>query len=554
MDQKISSPSKTQYLTLYLPPFVQAAARKLIKEGFKVYLAGGAIRDVMLKYTPHDYDLYTDATPDQMVEVFSRVITVGAKFGTVIALQRDDQGETYEVEVTTLRSEEQYIRGRWPSKVKFETDIYKDLARRDFTINSMALNLDEQGLNYLNTKVAPSDSRPEHIKENTKTFTVIDPHDGQGDLKKKVVKAVGSPLERFSEDGLRTFKACRMASQLGFTLDSKTGEAIGQSLTIADQISRERIRDEFLDILYKSPKPSHGIELLRKTGLLKLFLPELLETVGVKQPIGHVDDVYTHTLRTIDIAPDRVKLAALFHDIGKPQKAMPDGHFYGHDILGAEIAEEVMTRLKFPKKEIQRIKILVKFHMFYYPHYQDQEDGPPQAQTRQTQTEQTHPQQAQVRPAQTQQTQKQQGKISQTKVTPKPAPAKGKHQQNPEDKPHWTDAAVRRFIRRVGEENIEDLFTLRIADANSNPASIWESKEIEALEKRIAAIRQQDMALKVTDLAIDGNDLMKLGVPQGPQMGKILNNLLEKVIDDPNLNSKEKLLEIVDKEFAKKEK
>lgn len=428
-----------------------------------------------MKKTPHDYDLATNALPDEMLNMFPKSVSTGAKFGTVIALVQDDYGETHEVEVTTFRSEAEYIDGRWPSSVKFVDDIDKDLGRRDFTFNAMAIDLSDLDL---------EDGVEEKVVE------IYDPFGGIEDIKKKVVRAVGTPLERFKEDGLRSFKAARMASQLGFEVEPETLEGMKNSIAVAKAVSMERVRDEFMKMLLNSPKPSVGIEIMREAGLLQLFIPELLEGVGVEQKLFHAHDVYVHTLRTVDVAHDSVKLAALFHDIAKPRTDMGNGHFYGHDRMGADIAENVMKRLKFPKSEILRVRKLVENHMFYYPHIKED------------------------------MTEEEKKNIE-------------LHQ--------WTDSAVRRFIQRVGEENIDDLFRLRMADAQSNPSTMFKPDEITLLQDRISHVREQDMALKVSDLRINGEDLEKLGVEKGPKMGLILKELLDAVIEDPLMNTKEEL-------------
>jgi putative nucleotidyltransferase with HDIG domain len=247
-----------------------------------------------------------------------------------------------------------------------------------------------------------------------------------------------------------------------------------------------------MKILLYSPKPSKGINLLKDTGLLGIFLPELLETVGVEQKINHKYDVYEHSLRTCDIAEDSVKLAALLHDLGKVSTDTKDGHFYGHDSVGAEIAENIMKRLNFPNEEIKRTKKLIKNHMFYYPHVR--EEMP--------------------------------------------------EEEKKNIKLHeWTDAAVRRFLRRVGEENIEDLFRLRLADAMANPSSEYDPKEIADLQSHISEVLHQDMALKISDLRVTGDDLAQIGIARGPKMGEILESLLDMVIEDPLKNEKEILLE-----------
>ena len=421
----------------------------------------------------------TNALPDEMLNMFPKSISTGAKFGTVIVLVQDEYGETYEVETTTFRSEAGYVDGRWPSSVKFVDEIDKDLGRRDFTFNAMAIDL---------SKLDLDDGKEE------KEVEIYDPFDGIGDIKKKVVRAVGTPLERFKEDGLRSFKACRMAAQFGFTIEEQTLEAIKESKAVAENISMERIRDEFMKMLLNSPKPSVGIELMRETGLLQIFMPELTEGVGVEQKLFHADDVYYHAIKTCDAAEDSVKLAALLHDIAKPRTDMGNGHFYGHDRMGADMAEQIMKRMKFPKSEIERTKKLIANHMFYYPHI---EEGMSEEEKKNIELHK------------------------------------------------WSDSAVRRFIQRVGEENIDDLFKLRMADAQSNPFTAFKPDEITILQKRISDVRHQDMALKVTDLNITGEDLEKLGVEKGPKMGEVLRELLERVLDDPMLNTKEKLSEIV---------
>ncbi|KUK67611.1 MAG: polyA polymerase [candidate division WS6 bacterium 36_33] len=462
---------------MVIPEYVQKVGRILTKEGYEAYIVGGALRDVVLGKNPHDYDIATNALPDEMLNMFPKAVSTGAKFGTVIALIQDKHGETHEVEVTTFRSESNYVDGRWPSNVNFVDDIDKDLGRRDFTFNAMALDLSQLNL----------DGREEPFQVD-----IYDPYGGVKDIEKKVVRAVGTPLERFKEDGLRAFKACRMAAQLGFDIEEETFKAIKESIPVAAQVSMERIRDEFMKMLINSPKPSVGIELMRKSGLLSLFMPELLEGVGVEQKLFHAHDVYKHALKTCDVAHDSVKLAALLHDIAKPRTDMGNGHFYGHDKMGADIAEEIMQRMKFPQSEINRVKILIENHMFYYPHVKEDMSD--------------------------------------------------EEKENIE-KHQWTDTAVRRFIQRVGEENIDDLFKLRLADAQSNPATAFKPEEITNLQRRISEVRKQDMALKVTDLKVSGEDLMNIGIEKGPKMGIILSELLDMVVEDPTLNRKDILLE-----------
>ncbi len=455
----------------------------LIKEGFQCYLVGGALRDIVMDIEPDDYDLATDAQPEEMLKIYPKAVSVGAKFGTIYVIVPGKKGMRHEVQITTFRSEEQYVGGRWPAKVEFVKKIDKDLARRDFTFNAMALDLGSGELDGKNVE---------------KEWEVYDPFGGRKDMSKKLVRAVGDPVERFKEDGLRPFRACRLAAQLDFEIESETKKAITETLSIAAQVSAERIRDEFKKMLKNAEKPSKGIELMRETGLLKLFMPELIEGVGKEQKLFHAHDVYEHALACMDVAPVDIRLAALFHDIGKPRKAMPDGHFYGHDKESAKMARKIMKRLKFSKDEIEETANLVRHHMFYYPI---------------------------------------------------PGEDATKEEIEKYEEKRWTDAAVRRFIARVGEENIDNLFELRIADATCNPKSAFRPEEIELLQKRISEVREKDMALKVSDLKISGHDLAELGIEKGPEMGDILRKLLDKVIDDPSLNEKKKLEELA-KEMA----
>ncbi len=462
---------------ILIPEYVKTVGRILNKEGYDCYLVGGAVRDVILGKAPHDYDLATNALPDEMLNMFPKSVSTGAKFGTVIALVQDANGETHEVQVTTFRSESDYVDGRWPSNVTFINDIDRDLGRRDFTFNAMAIDLSLINLDG---------------GEELVDVDVYDPFNGVSDIEEKVVRAVGTANDRFQEDGLRAFKACRVASQFGFRIDDETFEAMRMNIAIASQVSMERIRDEFMKLLLNSPKPSVGIDLMRESGLLSIFMPELLEGYGVEQKLYHAHDVYWHSLKTCDVAHDSVKLAALLHDIAKPRTDMGNGHFYGHDKMGADIAEQIMKRMKFPQSEIKRVKTLIENHMFYYPHIQE-------------------------------------GMSDEEKANIE------MHQ--------WSDSAVRRFIQRVGEENIDDLFKLRMADAQSNPSTAFKPEEITILQQRISEIRQQDMALKITDLKINGDDLVAIGIERGPQMGLILRQLLDIVLEDPSFNVRESLIE-----------
>ncbi len=480
-----------------IPEYIQRVADVLLQNGFEAYLVGGSIRDIIIGKLPKDFDIATNAKPEQISRIFPKTVDTAAKFGTIIVVMEDEYSEPHNVEVTTYRVEADYFKGRWPSSVNFATSIKEDLSRRDFTMNALAVNLD---LLWKNDAV---------IDE-----VLVDFFDGIRDINNKLIRAIGNPIERFREDGLRPIRACRFASQLNFSIEKNTFESIQKVLDIVSQISIERFRDELLKILYDSSKPSIGLDLLRQSGILKIFLPELVKCIDVRQPEFHVDDVYTHILKTVDLAQDEVKLAALFHDIGKPETIRTvNGKttFYQHDVVGAKITENILKRLKFPKSIIKKTVLLVRYHMFYYP----SADWRKQKMHGNTMTR------AEL--------EKLDNEISKMKSVG-----------------GWSDAAIRRFIARVGGiDNVNDLIKLRLADATANPKSTFSDIEIEALEKRIATILADDATFKVADLDINGKDLQKLGIKPGPQIGNILNSLLDIVIEKPELNKKDKLIDIV---------
>lgn len=465
-----------------IPQYILDIANILHSNNFESNLVGGSIRDILIGRIPNDYDLTTNATPQELISLFPSSIQTGIKFGTVKVLV-EDNGEMKVVDITTYRSEEDYIKGRWPSKVIFTKTIHEDLSRRDFTINAIALNLN--------------------------TYEIIDPFNGEKDIQDKIIKSVGNPLDRFLEDGLRPFRACRLASTLEFQIEDNTFEAIPKSLNNAIQISIERIRDEFVRLVMESPIPSIGVELMRKSGLLNIFMPELLEGYKMMQNTFHEFDVYHHLLLTMDLAPKDIRLAALLHDIAKPRTKSGD-HYYGHDIEGEKMARQIMTRMKFSKNEMEKICRLVRWHMFYYPENKYDEQL-------RTESEQTVEKDA----------------IEQQR----------KNHRNIQMAQGWEDNAIRRFVSRIGGiDNINELIELRIADASStNSRHIYDSDEIRRLQGRIADVLNKDNALKITDLNIKGQELIDLGIERGPQMKKIFDELLEIIIEDPSMNTNEQL-------------
>jgi putative nucleotidyltransferase with HDIG domain len=437
------------------PRVVKDFSASFKEAGFQCYLVGGAVRDILLGRSHTDFDVATDALPDQVTKLFRRVIPTGIKHGTVTVLYK---GTTFEV--TTFRTETGYSDGRRPDSVRFAPTIFDDLSRRDFTINAMAYDL--------------------------LTDVMVDPHEGRRDLSAKLIRAIGDPAARFREDGLRPLRACRFSAQLSFSVDKATLAAIPGALDVLAMVSAERVRDEILNTL-ESPLPSMGFFLMRDTGILRVILPELLEGAGIEQGSLHCYDVFTHSLYACDAAPSAslvLRLAALLHDVGKPRtrNVEPDGHptFYSHEKVSAGMAEEILVRLKLPTAVIRDVTHLIAHHMFNY-----QEE--------------------------------------------------------------WSDAAVRRLVARVGEQTIDNLISLRRADqigmCLENSAVFPQG--LADFAARIRSVLQSGRALTVRQLAVNGNDLMEaLGIPAGPNVGVILNELLQAVLDDPTLNQRAALLDI----------
>ena len=422
------------------------------KNGFSIYLVGGAVRDFLLKKENHDYDFATDAEPVEIKRIFRRTIDTGIKHGTVTVLYK---GESYEV--TSFRTDGSYSDMRHPENVHFVKNLSEDLMRRDFTINALAASLPKG--------------------------EIIDEHDGIRDLKKKTIRAIGNPYERFQEDALRMLRACRFASKLSFDIEKETFLAMRELKDNVSAVSAERIKEEIFALILSS-NPVKGLEYMRLSGLMEIILPELYATYGVEQKGIHQDDVYHHLLKTLYAAERnghgwKVRLAALFHDIGKVETRRKGSDreytFFGHDEKSAELYEKIATRLKTSNEEKYEVSHLIRNHMFSYD-------------------------------------------------------------------PSWTDAAVRRFIRRVGKENINDLIDLRIDDAEAISGRINPMLLISLIE-RINDEYEKESALSLKDLKIKGDDLIREKIlSPSPLMGKILNALLDEVIENPSLNEREKLI------------
>ena len=434
-------------------------AEVFARSGKRAYLVGGALRDYFIGRQVSDYDVATDARPEEVVKLFRRVIPTGIKHGTVTVLWKG-----LEIEVTTFRTESDYADGRHPDKVEYAVTIEEDLSRRDFTINAMAYELESKAL--------------------------VDPYGGRADLGARKLRAVGDPAARFFEDGLRPLRAVRFASQLDFEIEAATLAAIAPTIERFRLVSAERVRDELQKVLLSDGGdfhgPSRGLRLLEETGLLAEILPELSLCRGVEQRGMHVFDVLDHLYAATDAAPPvlALRLAALLHDVGKPQAkvelAGEDPTFYRHEEYSAKMAEAILKRLRFPNALSDEVVHLIRCHMFSY------DDS-------------------------------------------------------------WGDGAVRRFIARVGPEHLDALFELRIADGTGIIGRPVDPRSLDPLRSRIEAVLAAKEAFGLGQLAVKGNDLAAIGIPSGRTMGGILKELLEAVLDDPSLNEKERLLEIADK-------
>jgi tRNA nucleotidyltransferase (CCA-adding enzyme) len=429
-----------------IPDAVHGLLQALWDAGHAAYVVGGSLRDTVLGRDAKDWDLATDALPEQTLAIFPDAAYENA-FGTV-AVRRDHE----EYEITTFRSDHEYADHRRPHHVEFGVSLDADLGRRDFTVNAMAWG-------------AAAGSPP----------GLRDPFDGAADAARRTLRAVGDPRRRFEEDALRMLRAIRLAATLGFEIEPATLAAITACAPLATHLSGERIAME-LDRILAAPRPSVGLRLMAETGLLAAVLPELAAQAGVPQNKIPGEDLWGHTLATVDASPNHpvVRLAALVHDIGKPA-TQADGHFYGHETVGADLARALLDRLHEPRAVTDRVGHLVRQHMFRY-------------------------------------------------------------------EPSWTDSAVRRFIGKVTPGAIDELFALREAD-NIGSGVPRDADHLAELRERIRTELETGPALDRFALAVDGDDLIaELGLAPGPELGRVLAALVERVIDEPALNEAPTLL------------
>ncbi|MBU0670647.1 CCA tRNA nucleotidyltransferase [Patescibacteria group bacterium] len=424
-----------------LPQHIEFALNQLKAGGYEAYIVGGCLRDFLIGKAPKDWDITTSALPEEIEKAFTNSY-YNNNFGTVVV---NLDGE--EVEITTYRSEAKYTDKRHPDEVKFGVSLEEDLKRRDFTINALAYDGND----------------------------LIDLFKGKQDLENKLIRAVGNPEERFAEDALRMMRAIRFAAQLNFSIEEKTFQAIQDQKELIKHVSGERIRDELMKII-DSDDPFKGMWLLQESGLQAIILPELENNVGLTQNKHHPYTAYMHALLSMQFTPTNdplVKLAALLHDIGKPQTKEGDGlnaTFHNHEIVSAKLARKIMQRLKFSKKDTDRVFHLIKNHMFYYNI----------------------------------------GEI--------------------------TDAGVRRLLKRIGKDNLQDLIDLRIGDRLGSACPKAKPYKLQELEERIVEVHKDPISTNM--LVLDGHGIMELlGLKPGPEVGIILNKLLDEVLDDPKRNT-----------------
>jgi len=437
--------------------------KELRKVGERAWVVGGCVRDTLRGERVNDWDVATTALPAKVQKTFRKVIPTGIDHGTVTVLWK---GEGFEV--TTLRGEGTYSDGRRPDNVVFVGNIDQDLARRDFTVNAIAYD--------------PVDGH------------VVDPFGGLTDMKHKVLRAVGNPSKRFQEDGLRILRGARFVATLGFELDEDTEAAFGGALDTFRKVSPERVREEWLKAM-KANAPSRAFEVMRRTGILEVTYPELLEQVGCEQNQWHAYDVWNHTMRVLDESEgDPIeRVAALLHDVAKPRTRAKsdktnDWTFYHHEKVGADMADRWLRDYRFSNSERDQITGLIRHHLICYSS-------------------------------------------------------------------EWTDAAVRRFIKRVGSDNVDPLLRLGEADALGKGRNVEEElAALRELRGRVDKAIDEGGALTTGDLAIGGNEVISLlDGGAGPAVGKILRALLERVIDDPSLNTLDKLMPLAE-ELAKQDR
>src|SRR3989339_1349744 len=440
-----------------IPKEILKITETLEKAGFDAYLVGGCVRDLILKRVPKDWDITTNATPEQIQGLFEHTYYENT-YGTVGVVNDESKDETLKnVEVTPYRLETKYSDSRHPDSVLFSNKLEDDLKRRDFTMNAIAYN--------------PTNKN------------IVDLFGGQEDIKNKIIKTVGESDNRFSEDALRMLRAVRFEAELNFEIENKTKESIKKLSDKLEKISKERIKDEFVKIIM-SKNPMKAIETAHDLNILKYIIPELEEGVDNTQKGAHIYTIWEHNLRALQHSADKdwplhVRLAALFHDIGKPKskrfdKIKNENTFYGHDVVGEKMTKEIMGRLKFDKNTTEIVTKLVRNHLFF------------------------------------------------------------------SDIEKITLSAVRRIIKNVGPELVWDLMKVRFCDRIGMGRPVENPYRLRKYHSMIEEAMKDPVSVGM--LKIDGLVLINvLKEKPGPKLGYTLHALLEEVLDDPKLNTEEYL-------------
>ena len=465
-------------MAMKIPKEIKEVYKTLVDDGHEAYLVGGCVRDLLLGRVPKDWDITTNAKPEEIQKIFPDSFYEN-DFGTVGVKTGSEDQTLVVVEITPYRVEEKYSDKRHPDAVKFTTKLEDDLKRRDFTINAMALKLLKSDFN------SGSD------------FQIVDLFGGEDDLKNKIIRAVGNAEERFEEDALRIMRAVRFATELGFSIEDETRDAMVKKHGLLEFISKERIRDELIKII-ETDEPSRGLELMRELKILKHVLPEIEEGWMVGQNKHHIYTVWEHNMRAMDHAAKEcwsaeIRMAALLHDVGKPRTKAgdgPDSTFYNHEIVGAKMTAQILSRLHFSKKFSEKAVKLVRYHLFYY------------------------------------------------------------------NVDEVTESSVRRLVAKVGPEDMDDLIKVRICDRIGSGVPKAEPYKLRHFKFMVEKVQRDPISARM--LKVNGDDIMKIcAIPAGPKVGAVLDVLLEDVLDDPKKNDKdyletrtEKLCAMSEKELA----
>ncbi len=440
-----------------IPENIGAISESLEKAGFEAYLVGGCVRDVLAGRKPKDWDFTTNARPEDIIKIFPKTFYEN-EYGTVGVVNENTEDESLKVvEITPYRIEGKYSDYRRPDSVVFSKKLEDDLKRRDFTINAIAYDITKG--------------------------QIVDPYNGQKDIKDKVIRAVGNPEERFAEDALRVLRAIRLATELGFIINGETEKALENNVKNLGKIAQERIRDEFIKLIM-SPNPMVGIVLANRLGILKYVSPETEAGINVKQNGDHIYDVWEHNLRALQHSADRewplhVRLSALFHDVSKPETRRwsdekKDYTFYGHDVVGSRVTKKILERMRFPREIVDVVSKLVRYHLFF------------------------------------------------------------------SDVDKITLSAVRRIVKNVGPEHVWDLMKLRACDR----IGMGRPKETPYRLRKYESMIEEAMRapISVAMLKIDGKRIMEVThETPGPKIGYVLHALLEEVLDEPERNTTEYL-------------